>query len=114
MATADEIRARVKTADEARIASRADRAAAVAEVHGRRAAALTELERIEADLTTAVRSATEVMTLDELIAFADVPRTDLPRRPGGSATSVKARSPKVRRRAPKTTPGGDPAAQPVT
>ena len=113
MVTADEIKARVKAADEARIASRADRAAAVAEAHSRRAAALTELKRVEAELTAAVNAATEVMTFDELVAFSDVPRTDLPGKTVGSVTSVKARSSKTRRRTNKTTSAGEPAPQPV-
>lgn len=109
MVTADEIRARVKAADEARIANRADRAATVADVYSRRAEVLAELERIETQLTASVRSATEVMTFDELVTFVDVPRAGLGSKRAGTAASVKARSPKTRRRS--TTPK---AATPTT
>lgn len=114
MATADDIiRARVKAADEARIASRGDRAAAVADVHSRRAAALAELDRIETELTAAVRSATQVMSLEELVGFADVPRADLAGKTTRAATSVKARSPKTRRRTTRSTPAAsEPPAGP--
>jgi len=98
MSTADEIRARVKKADEARIENRADRAATVADVHGRRAALLTQLAELDAELGTSVRDALQVMTLDELVDFAGVPRTDVHGRAPGPAAAVKARSPKTRRR----------------
>jgi len=56
MVNAEEIRARVQAADQARIATRADRAAAVAELHSRRQAALAELHRIDTDLTAGIRA----------------------------------------------------------
>ncbi len=107
MTTADAIRARVKAADEARIESRADRAAAVAEAHGRRTAAQATLDKLDTDLTAAVRAAAEVMTLDELVDFADVQRSDLAGRVPAPATSVKARSPKSRRRPAAKVPASE-------
>ncbi len=98
MSTADEIRARVKQADEVRIESRADRAATVADVHGRRAALFAQLADLDAELGTSVRAAFEVMTLDELVDFAGVPRADVRGRAPVLAAAVKARSAKTRRR----------------
>ncbi len=98
MTTAEEVRARVRKADEARLESRAQPAAAVAEVHGRRAALLTQLAQLDAELDTVVREAFAVMTLDELVEFAGVPRADLRGKALVSATGVKARSTKSRGR----------------
>ena len=98
MAIADEIRARVKQADEARIETRAERAATVALAHSQRAELLAQLAVVEADLQSSVRSAIEVMTLDELIEFSGVPRADIRGKVPPAATSVKARSTKTRRR----------------
>jgi uncharacterized small protein (DUF1192 family) len=98
MTTAEQVRARVQKADEARIESRAQRAATVAEIHGRRAAVLAELARLDAELDTSVREAFAVMTLDELVEFAGVPRADVRGKALVSATGVKARSPKPRGR----------------
>lgn len=111
MTTADEIRARVKAADEARIESRADRAAAVAEAHGRRAVARATLDQLDTDLTAAVRAAAEVMTLDELVDFAGVPRSDLAHKAPLPAASVKARSPKSRRRPAAKVPASEAATE---
>ena len=110
MVNAEEIRARVQAADQARIATRADRAAAVAELHSRRQAALAELHRIDTDLTAGIRAATEVMTVEELVAFADVPRAALAGKTVRSPTSVKARSPKTRRRTTTPSTPAEPVA----
>lgn len=99
MATSEEIRARVKAADEARISVRADRAALVAEIHGRRAAALQELKTIEIDFAASVRAAAEVMSVDELAEFSLVPRTELPVKPRPARTAVRAGSPRKKRTA---------------
>lgn len=98
MSTAAEVRARVQKADAARIEARAQRAATVAEVHGRRAVVLDELAQLDAELDTSVREAFAVMTLDELVEFADVPRADVRGKARVSATGVKARSTKPRGR----------------
>ena len=117
MSTAAEVRARVQKADEARLEARAQRAAAVAEVHGRRAALLAELAHLDAELDTSVREAFAVMTLDELVEFADVPRADVRGVAPVSATGVKARSTKPRGRPAKNAAapagGGAPAGPPA-
>ena len=110
MSTAAEVRARVQKADEARLETRAERAAAVAEVHGRRAALLAELAQVDAELDTSVREAFAVMTLDELVEFADVPRADVRGKALVSATGVKARSTKPRGRPAKKAVAGVPAS----
>lgn len=114
MSTADEIRARVKQADEARIESRAERAATVALVHNQRAELLAQLSEVDAELKKSVRAAVEVMTLDELVEFSGVPRADVR---GGkvlpAATAVKARSAKTRRRATPKTATSDAVAEPA-
>lgn len=115
MSITDEIRARVKKADEARITSRAERAATVATVHLRRAELLTQLTEVETELETSVRSAMQVMTVDELVEFAGVPRADVRGKVPPRATAVKARSPKTRRqRTPQPSSGdGVPSADPA-
>ena len=105
MSTAEEVRARVQKADEARIESRAQRAAAVADVHGRRAAVLAELAQLDAQLDSSVRDAFAVMTLDELVEFAGVPRADVRGKGPASATGVKAGSTKRRGRPTTKTAG---------
>lgn len=103
MSTAEEVRARVQKADQARLETRAQRAAAVAEVHGRRASLLAELAQLDAELDTCVREAFAVMTLDELVEFAGVPRADVRGKALVSPTGVKARSTKPRGRPAKKT-----------
>jgi len=86
----------------------------VAEDHSRRASLLAQLAQVDTDLDKSVRAALEVMTLDELVEFADVPRTDVRGKTPVRATAVKARSLKTRRRptAKTATPADDvpPAA----
>lgn len=98
MSTAEEVRARVQKADEARIETRAQRAAAVAEVHGRRAAVLADLAQLDTELDASVREALAVMTVDELVEFAGVPRADVSGKAPLSTVGVKARSTKPRGR----------------
>lgn len=84
MSAAEEIRARVKKADEARIEHRAERAATVAEDHSRRVSLLAQLAQVDTDLDKSVRAALEVMTF--------------------------GRAGRVRRRAPYRRPRQDPDA----
>lgn len=109
MSTAEEVRARVQKADEARIETRVQRAAAVAEVHARRTALLAELAQIDVELDTCVRDAFAVMTVDELVEFAGVPRADVRGKTLTSAAGVKARSTKPRGRPATKTPAGPQA-----
>jgi hypothetical protein len=77
MVTANEIRARIQAADEKRIALRTERATSVAELHQQVADKTAELAALTAALSDATRSALEVMSVDELAEFADVPRAEL-------------------------------------
>ena len=78
MVTAEEVRARVHAVDEQRIELRAERAAEVARDHEQWQAAAAEVARQAAQLQASVERAHEVMTLDELVSFTGLPRTDLP------------------------------------
>ncbi|MGH3426949.1 MAG: hypothetical protein ACRDQZ_05190, partial [Mycobacteriales bacterium] len=69
VASAEEIRARVKRADEQRIATRADSAARVGEVANERDELLAKLAELDKNLSTAVSDALTVMTADELAQF---------------------------------------------
>jgi len=113
MSVADEIRARVKQADEARIESRSRGAATVALVHGQRVELLRQLSEVDAELARSVHEAFEVMTLDELVEFSGVPRADV--RGKVPPTAVKARSPKTRRRTTQkaTSSAAAPPAEPA-
>lgn len=99
MVTADEIRARIQAADEKRIVLRAERATRVAELHQQVADKQSELAALTAALSDATRNALEVMSIDELAEFADLPRTELTdsRRPRAGA----ARPSSARRRGKK-------------
>ena len=72
----------------------------MAQDHSRRASLLAQLAQVDTDLDKSVRAALEVMTLDELVEFADVPRTDVRGKAPVRAAAVKARSPKTRRQPP--------------
>ena len=77
MVTAAEIRARVETADRARIQTRADAAAGVAADVERRKVTLAELAEIEAAIATGVSESAAVMTLRELAEFTGIPEREL-------------------------------------
>ena len=92
MVTAEEIRARIQAADEKRIVLRAERATSVAELHRQVAEKTAELAALTVALGDATRGALEVMSVDELAEFADVPRAELagsgrPRAGGRRSTS---------------------------
>lgn len=101
MVTADQIRARIQAADEKRIVLRAEWATSVAELHQQVADKQAELAALTAALGDATRNALEVMSVDELAEFADLPRTELTdsRRPRAGA----ARPGSTRRRGKKGT-----------
>jgi len=79
MATAEEIQGRVKQADTARSAKRAAAAQQVGALAERRAAIAQELADIEGQLGDVLATASEVMDMNELAAFTDVPASDLTR-----------------------------------
>jgi phage antirepressor YoqD-like protein len=79
MATADEIRRRIEEADTARSAKRSTAAQQVGELAQRRAAIADQLADIERQLGDVLAAASDVMDIDELARFTDVPATDLTR-----------------------------------
>jgi hypothetical protein len=79
MATAEEIERRVEQADIARSAKRAAAAQQVGALAQRRAAIAEQLTDIEEQLGDVLAAALEVMSIDELATFTDVPATDLTR-----------------------------------
>lgn len=106
MATADEIERRVKQADTARSATRTAAAQRVGALAQRHAAITEQLTDIEDQLGDVLAAAHEVIDMDELARFTDVPAADLTRwltarkparskrkRPAGSPDSGTNRGP---------------------
>jgi hypothetical protein len=79
MATPEEIRCRVEEADTARSARRSAAAQQVGELAQRRAAIAEQLADIERQLGDVLADAKDVMDVDELARFTDVPVADLTR-----------------------------------
>ncbi len=106
MVTADEIRARILAADEKRIALRTERATSVADLHQQVADKRAELAALSEALSDATRAALEVMSVDELAEFADLPRSELGDAGGGRARTGRRKSAarRTRRPAEKTAP----------
>jgi len=75
--TAQEIRARVAHADQARIEQRSNAAAAVYEFAERRDRLRAELAQVEQQLTVAVTAASAVMTVQELGEFIGRPSREV-------------------------------------
>lgn len=90
MVTADEIRARVEAADKARIQTRADTAAKIAEQVERRTKIVAELAEIDAAIAAGLVESASVMTLAELAEFTGIPESDL-RGPTGAVDSKTRR-----------------------
>jgi hypothetical protein len=106
MATAEEIERRVEQADTARSAKRAAAAQQVGALAQRRAAIAEQLADIEEQLGGVLAAVSDVMDIDELATFTDVPAADLTRwltarkpnrtkrkRPAASAESDTNRGP---------------------
>jgi len=112
MVAADEIRARIQAADEKRIALRTERATSVAELHQQVADKTAELTALTTALRDATRSALEVMSVEELAEFADVPRAELadagrPRTGGNRSTpSIRSRRKSATKAAPAPVASG--------
>ncbi len=107
MVTADEIRARILAADEKRIALRTERATSVADLHQQVADKKAELASLTEALGDATRTALEVMSVDELAEFADLPRSEISDTGHGRARAARKKSTarRTRRRpAEKTAP----------
>lgn len=79
MATAEEIERRVEQVDTARSAKRSAAAQQVGVLAQRRAAIAKQLTDIEEQLGDVLAAAQEVMDMEELAAFTDVPAADLTR-----------------------------------
>jgi seryl-tRNA synthetase len=79
MATAEEIERRVEQADTARSAKRSAAAQQVGALAQRRAAIAEQLTDIEEQLGDVLAAVSDVMDLDELAGFTDVPAADLTR-----------------------------------
>jgi hypothetical protein len=79
MATTEEIQRRVAEADTARSAKRSAAARQVDELAQRRAAIAEQLEDLERQLGDILAAAREVMEIDELARFTDLPAADLTR-----------------------------------
>lgn len=79
MATTEEIQRRVEQADTARSAKRAAAAQQVGELAQRRTAIAEQLGDIERQLGDVLAAASDVMDIDELARFTDLPAPDLTR-----------------------------------
>ncbi|CRK57634.1 hypothetical protein [Alloactinosynnema sp. L-07] len=79
MATTEEIERRVRQADTARSARRAAAARQIGDLAQRRACLAEQVDDIERELADVLAAVRDVMTIDELAAFTDVPAADLTR-----------------------------------
>ena len=79
MATTEEIQRRVEEADTARSAKRSAAARQVGELAARRAAIAEQLADIERELGDVLAAAQDVLDIDELARFTDLPAADLTR-----------------------------------
>lgn len=77
MATTDEIRRRIETADAERSSRRLDTAQLVGELSQRRTALTKELQEIDIKLGDLITGAEDVISLPELASFTDVPVDEL-------------------------------------
>lgn len=98
MGSAEEIRARVKQADEQRIATRANAAARVGEIAEQRDEVVSTLAELDKALGTAVSDALTVMSADELAQFTARPRREVEEWSAGTKSNS--------RRRPTTSPSG--------
>lgn len=79
MATTEEIRRRVEETDTARSTKRSAAARQVGELAARRAGIAEQLSDIERQLGDVLAAAQDVMGIDELAQFTDIPAADLTR-----------------------------------
>ncbi|WP_439381563.1 hypothetical protein [Amycolatopsis lexingtonensis] len=114
MITTDEIERRVEKADADKSARRTAAAREVGELAHRRAALAEELAEVERKLGTVLAAAADVVGIDELAEFTDVPAADLTRwLTAGNARVRRGRPPGSRRPKPDAHPGNSPVpAQP--
>jgi hypothetical protein len=113
MITTDEIERRVEKADAEKSARRTATAREVGELAHRRAALAEELAEVERKLGTVLAAAADVIGIDELTEFTDVPAADLTRwLAAGKPRARRGRPPGSRRPKPETQPGTSPAVAP--
>jgi len=121
MATVEEIARRVEQADAARSRRRSAAARCVGELADQRAEAAAKLADIERELGDVLAEFSDVIGVDELAEFTDVPATDLQQWLNGRVTirSKRKRSTATVKRdasqAPSTsntTPAAQPSASP--
>jgi hypothetical protein len=91
MATTEEIDRRVKEVDAVRSARRAAAAKRVGELAQRRAVTAEQLSEIERELGDVLAESSDVMEIDELARFVDVPAADLSRWLNGRRASRSKR-----------------------
>lgn len=103
MATTEEIARRVEQADTARSARRAAAAQRVGELAQRRAAVAEQLDQVERALGDELAAVQDVMDVDELAVFTDVPAADLTR----WLTARTTRKPVRAKRKRGVNPAGD-------
>lgn len=97
MATPEDIQRRVQQADTARSERRATAAQQVGELARRRTVLAEQLDQIERELGDVLGAAQEVIDVDELAKFTDVPAADLTRwltaRPTRKTNRTKSKQP---------------------
>ncbi|WP_020638787.1 hypothetical protein [Amycolatopsis balhimycina] len=113
MIMTDEIERRVEKADAEKSARRTAAAREVGELAHRRAALAEELAEVERKLGTVLVAAADVIGIDELAEFTDVPAADLTRwLTVGKPRARRGRPPGSRRPKPETQPEALPAPAP--
>jgi hypothetical protein len=113
MITTDEIERRVEKADADKSARRTAAAREVGELAHRRATLADELAEVERKLGTVLAAAADVVGVDELAEFTDVPAVDLNRwLTTGKPRARRGRPPGSRRPKPDSQPGASPAPAP--
>ena len=107
--TEEEIERRVKEADAVRSARRSAAARRVGELAQRRAAIAEQLSDIERELGEVLAESRDVIDLDELARFTDVPATDLTRWLDGRKTTRTKRKKTASGSGAKNAPGRPPS-----
>jgi hypothetical protein len=114
MITTDEIERRVERADAEKSAKRTAAAREVGELAHRRTALAEELAEVERKLGEVLAAAADVISIDELTEFTDVPAADLTSwLTAGKPRARRGRPPGSRRPKPEAQPGTSPAVAPL-